>query len=336
MSRITLSGTDLDNDIIEISNKLKGSLTLNGGCSFTKFSNEYGKGTITAIKISEEISTLIFDVNFNTDLELVYSNSNKEYIDLFYCLEGSFSHKFDNESYFEKINFRQNTVVKRLKSSKNSISFRQGVPLKMSFISYAISDYKNPEIIKFQNLREMASSSLLELNKSNDYRYLGRICFRTSNFVQDIMPFSFEKASDIFFKEAAILNTIASQLERYEKDVSGEHVNAPIKQYEIDKILAIELFIEKNLAEKLSIENLVNITGLNPAKLQMGFKYLYKTSVNNYITQKRLEKASELITQTDLNVSEVTYQVGFSSRSYFTKIFKERFGMKPSEAQKIN
>ena len=331
MKRIQLTGTDF-NDIIIISKELDGTILLNGGCSFSKFDNEYGNGTITSIRVSDEISALIFDVVFHVDIEFVYSNPAKECMDLLFCLEGSVLHRMNQENEFEKINFRQNTLVKRPKSSLNSISFLPHQSLKMSFISYSIADAAEFGVQEYQNLREMAFNSLKKLDTIKDYRYLGRICFRTSSYVQEIMPFTFENASDILFKEAAILNTLASQLDRYEKDLTSEYSDAPIKQYELDKILAIEVFVQKNLAENLSINNLVSISGLGAATLQLGFTYLYNTTVNKYITQKRLEKAAELLPKNELNISEIVYHVGFSSRSYFSKIFKERYGISPSVA----
>jgi AraC-like DNA-binding protein len=334
MKKIQLSGTDLVKDVIIISNELEGDLSLHGGCSYTKFSNDFGKGTITGIRVSDEISALIFDVVFNLNMEFEYSNDAKEFIDMFFCLEGSLMHKINAEKQFEKINFRQNTLIKRLKSTNNTISFLPHVTLKMSFISYSISDDTKSGIKEYQNLRQMASNALNTINTLKNYRYLGRICFRTSDYMQKIMSFSFENASDILFKEAAILNTLASQLERYDQDSKSEYADAPIKQYELDKILAIESFIKNNLTENLAIHNLECISGLGASKLQLGFNYLYDTTVNGYITKKRLEKASELIQDTELNISEIVYQIGFSSRSYFSKIFKSHFGMSPSEALK--
>nr|WP_262507883.1 AraC family transcriptional regulator [Wocania ichthyoenteri] len=73
------------------------------------------------------------------------------------------------------------------------------------------------------------------------------------------------------------------------------------------------------------------MSGLAPDKLQKGFKYLFNKSVNVYITEKRLDKAAQLIYETDFNVSELVYSVGFSSRSYFSKIFKRYFGVLPSQ-----
>ena len=332
MKKIHFSGSDLLEDISIISGELKGDLVANGGCAYTKFSNDLGKGVITCIRVSDEISSLVFDLVFNTEVEFEYSNKIDEFIDLFFCLEGSVFHKIDSESNYKKINFRQNTLVKRLKGSKNTLSFPASTPLKMSFISYSLSPSSLNEKEEYQNIRDMASNSLKEIKNGKNPRHHGRICFRTSDYVQKIMPVKFENAPDILFKEAAILNTLASQIDRYDKDTKGKYANAPIKQYELDKILAVSNFIQQNLTENLAVNNLVSISGLAASKLQAGFNYLFGTTVNGYVTQKRLEKAAELIELAEMNISQIVYYIGFSSRSYFSKIFKRRYGLSPSEA----
>ena len=50
-----------------------------------------------------------------------------------------------------------------------------------------------------------------------------------------------------------------------------------------------------------------------------------------YIRYTRLEAARDLIRTTDLNISQIVYTIGFSSRSYFSKIFKNKYGITPSE-----
>lgn len=334
MKIIKLTGNELIKDLAVISHELKGDLTLNGGCSYITISNEFGSGTITGIRVSHEISALLFNINFNQNVSLVYSNKNKEFIDMFFCLQGSLHHKLNKERKFETINFRQNTIVNRLKSSNNTISFIPNTPLKMSFISYSPTVTEGSGVQEKYNLREMASNALHKISDTKDYRYLGRICFRTSNYMQKIMSFSFDNTSEILFKEAAILNTLASQLERYHSDINGEFASAPIKQYELDKILALEQFISNNLTENLSICKLESISGLGSIKLQKGFNYLFNKSVNVFIVEKRLEKAAQLLEQGNLNISEIVYSIGFTSRSYFSKIFKNRYGVSPSLALK--
>jgi AraC-like DNA-binding protein len=59
-------------------------------------------------------------------------------------------------------------------------------------------------------------------------------------------------------------------------------------------------------------------------------------SPNEYIRIIRMKKAAELLVSTNLNVSEVSYNVGISDPFYFSKCFKAQFGESPSQFQKRN
>ena len=54
-----------------------------------------------------------------------------------------------------------------------------------------------------------------------------------------------------------------------------------------------------------------------------------------FIHSIRLQKAYQLLQQTDLNISEIAYQVGFSDHSYFSKLFVRKYGKTPTEISHI-
>jgi len=68
--------------------------------------------------------------------------------------------------------------------------------------------------------------------------------------------------------------------------------------------------------------------------LSLDFKKASGLSVSQLIRQVRLKHAMELLKQHTATVSEVSYQVGFSSPSYFIKCFREQYGYPPGEAEK--
>jgi AraC-like DNA-binding protein len=74
------------------------------------------------------------------------------------------------------------------------------------------------------------------------------------------------------------------------------------------------------------------------AQLKMGRTKFYGKmkeftgmSPNTYLQTERLKKAAELLIEGDLNVTEVSYKVGFQSPTYFYKCFKEKYGVPPSK-----
>ena len=83
--------------------------------------------------------------------------------------------------------------------------------------------------------------------------------------------------------------------------------------------------------EQLSVESLGEDIGLSRSQLLRKITALTGMSVNELIRKLRLQRAAQLIEQNWGPVSQVAYEVGFSNPSYFAKMFKEEFGVLPSE-----
>lgn len=82
-----------------------------------------------------------------------------------------------------------------------------------------------------------------------------------------------------------------------------------------------------------NVEKLSTTLGLSRGHLHRKIKELTGISPVEFLRNYRLRKASELITQNKLTISEIAYQTGFSSPAYFTKCFKDVYGVTPGEAR---
>jgi signal transduction histidine kinase/DNA-binding response OmpR family regulator len=83
--------------------------------------------------------------------------------------------------------------------------------------------------------------------------------------------------------------------------------------------------------ELLSVESLTEEIGMSRAQLYRKVTALTGLSGNEFIRKLRLQRAAQLLQQRVGPVSQVAYEVGFSNLSYFSKCFKEQFGVLPSE-----
>lgn len=93
--------------------------------------------------------------------------------------------------------------------------------------------------------------------------------------------------------------------------------------------------IKKHIPDaEYSVEDLGSEMGLSRVQLYRKVKALTGYSVVDLLRKARLAKAKQLLETTDKNISEVAYEVGFTTPSYFAKRFKEEFGMSPGEVGK--
>ncbi len=89
-------------------------------------------------------------------------------------------------------------------------------------------------------------------------------------------------------------------------------------------------FIEQHLADNIEIEQLCKLACMSRSKLYQQFKHFAHCSPMEYILQRRLEKARQLLSQGQ-SVTRVCFDVGFAHPSHFTRRFHQQYGLSPSE-----
>jgi signal transduction histidine kinase/ligand-binding sensor domain-containing protein/DNA-binding response OmpR family regulator len=91
-------------------------------------------------------------------------------------------------------------------------------------------------------------------------------------------------------------------------------------------------YVKENISNsELSIESFGKEMYLSRTQLYRKIKALTGLTPTNFVSTLRLKHASELLIETSLSVSEISFQVGFSNPSYFTTSFKKHFNLTPSE-----
>ena len=85
---------------------------------------------------------------------------------------------------------------------------------------------------------------------------------------------------------------------------------------------------------ELSVEDLAADMNLSRVQLYRKVKSFTGSTPVELVRTARLNRGYQLLLTTDKSISEVAYQVGFSAPSYFTKCFKEEYGMLPGDLRK--
>ncbi|MCL2190741.1 MAG: helix-turn-helix domain-containing protein [Treponema sp.] len=92
-----------------------------------------------------------------------------------------------------------------------------------------------------------------------------------------------------------------------------------------------ELFIRENLTRKISLGEIAKIAGLSAPYFSTIFKEEMGENLSSYVNRQRVEKASKLLLETDLTLSEIAASCCFQDQSWFSKIFKSFTGISPGK-----
>ena len=115
-------------------------------------------------------------------------------------------------------------------------------------------------------------------------------------------------------------------------DAQQEPMEAVSQSAESQFVEKFRTIIQGNLGNSdLNVETISHEMGISRAQLYRKIKSITGISPNDIIREARMKRADRLLETTDKSVSEIAYEVGFSSPSYFTKCYREFFGRTPNK-----
>ncbi|MFF2091254.1 helix-turn-helix domain-containing protein [Paenibacillus sp. NPDC058174] len=88
--------------------------------------------------------------------------------------------------------------------------------------------------------------------------------------------------------------------------------------------------MEKNLLNPVSLQDLAYLSGRSLSTFKREFRRIYNEPAFQWIRNRRLEKAKELLTHSGLSITEVSMATGFENVSHFSKVWKKKYGLPPS------
>ena len=143
------------------------------------------------------------------------------------------------------------------------------------------------------------------------------------------------KPFEVKILDATVKNLIGlrQQLkEKYSRSIKVEPTEISITSVDEKFLKKAISIVEKNIANPdYSVDTFSHDIGMSRSHLHRKFVGLTGHSPSGFIRTLRMKRAAQLLTKGQLTVSEILYEVGIKSRSYFTKSFKDQFGISPTE-----
>ncbi|NMA67264.1 MAG: helix-turn-helix domain-containing protein [Clostridiaceae bacterium] len=124
------------------------------------------------------------------------------------------------------------------------------------------------------------------------------------------------KKRDVISQKTSLGNAVDISLDKIIKDST---------------VLAMINYIKNNYQDKISISDLSKELAYSESMLNRKFKKEVYLTFNEYLNRYRINKAIELLENSDYNISEIAYMCGYSSAKYFARVFKKYLGMSPSD-----
>jgi AraC-like DNA-binding protein len=93
-------------------------------------------------------------------------------------------------------------------------------------------------------------------------------------------------------------------------------------------------YVMQNFQSKVSLEEAAQLTNLSVSSFSRYFKSRVNKSFSDFVTEVRISHACKLLNETELNISEISYECGLFTLSNFNKLFRDRVKKTPMEYRK--
>ena len=173
----------------------------------------------------------------------------------------------------------------------------------------------------------MLTAKNLEEHRAEGYEH-GADSYITKPFHSKVLLARIEN----LLRQRQLLKHLYQGSQEAEKEISESHLEDRDKQF----LKQLQTIIQQNLSDsEFGVEDMGQQIGLSRVQLYRKVKAMTGSSVVDLLRKARLAKAKRLLETRSMSVSEVAYEVGFSAPSYFTKCFKEEYGMLPGDVGNV-
>ena len=317
------------NELFFMKHMLKGTMATAHGLEFLRVDPSLGEGQVHCSVLDKGITAFEFDINVFDEVVIDLPRTEDPTVYLCYCLKGNCFHQSNSSSDIDKLEELQTALLFTDAQLQHSIRFKGDERTTFNCIQIHLSaleaDASNPE-------DEIDFIALLKgYDREQGYVHLGHFNLEIGELVKKLedIKHTASISNSLYFKGICHL-IMAKQLEQFESDLnSGQGFSTTLLKKELEMISDVGDFIANYPELPHTISSISSKSALSPSKLQTGFKFMHDSTLGEFIREIRLKKAEVLIRTTDLNISQVVYSIGFTSRSYFCKIFKKKYNCSP-------
>lgn len=154
---------------------------------------------------------------------------------------------------------------------------------------------------------------------------------RMKQLITELQTTDFSPLTERLMLESKVLEIVAIMLEMGQRQTAQQQF---ISKRDEEKIRYACEILKGDLVNPPGLAQLARLIGSNEFALKKGFKAVFGAPVYQFLQQLRMDRAQYLLLNTDQQIGEVAIEVGYDNLSAFTRAFRQRHGMVPSEMRK--
>ncbi len=316
--------------------KIGGTFTEESNKCILNVDNDIAKGRIIYSEFDWGVHYMDLKIKFYEDFTIHSHSDDFNPLRFLYVMKGHIRHRFGVDNTERKVERFHSLIFTNNSEGDNFLVYPVDTLCHINLIQIERKSFLKRKNTNIASLNKTLHDVFVDKDHDNRFSHYGSLNLQLGDFINEIDELESEGEGmvNVLKTEALVYQILSFHIQQHNKFYEGVPLPTSLSNRELKIIRKLGNAIIKNPSFAYNLDDLSQESALSQAKLQEGFKFLYHRTVTEYVRHIRLEKARDLLNTDDLNISQVVYSIGFTSRSYFSKIFKEKYNITPNEYRK--
>lgn len=328
--RIAVKALPVHDIVKDIAKQWKVPIVEDSGELTIEIPEDLGEGFVRATSFDSGIGVIEYKGLFYHDYEIVFSINDTHPLKFIFCSKGTVDHTFEEDEDLHTISPFQNVIVSSSGNNGHVLNFKANNKTHVTSIEIIRGIFSRRNNHHFNGLEPVLKDLFEDSVAEKKFFYQGNYSIKSADIVEQINQKEHTGFLRSLFLEGKLYDMLVVQMAQYHDDQREDKLPQILRRSDVEKVHHAAALIQNKLSRNYAVDALAREVGTNVNKLQDGFKYLYNLTVNKYTQQVKLEASRNLLHKKEHNISEVVHLIGLNNRSYFSKIFKEKYGVSPN------
>ena len=273
-------------------------------------------------QVGNHLTLIKIIVKDNAKKNIFYDKLDASFIQFHFCISGSITFNYNKGAYNLKLDEGKFLT---LYNPEKPLTIDASAAKNSKVISVLIP------IVEFHKLFSSSSSDIPFFeNKSLNQKHYSENLISNSILIvlNQIIKNDMDNSTRSLLYKAKIYE-LFSLIFKKTKEIDLDQCPFLNNDENLKKIAKAKDVILKDIKNPPSLIELSKTIDLSLKNLKKGFKEIYGKPVYKYLFDFKMERAKQLLSNGNLNVNEVSYDLGYSSSSHFIAAFKKKYGITP-------
>lgn len=286
---------------------------------------------VRGLSFQDDTELCIINSALEYDWEINYKTEHSPYIRFMFCLDGDATYRIEHREISFELNHPLSATISQNQIRSQTLILSQGQRNTLVIIDVHRKQFLEQYLPETHSGKDYFHDLLADDSDPKRFFRIDYYNLAIADSINQLLANEYEGVVEKVFIHAKVSEVLALKIHQLQEEKKQGTWYTLLKSQEVELVVRARNIHAAELQNPPTISQLAKRLGTNENKLKRNFKQVYNKTLNESLTEERLNYAKLLLAAQELNIQQISLEVGYKNPSHFTRLFKQRFGMLPRD-----